>query len=122
LFDDGNEHMIKTEGAFYALEMAKSEPEYIRSVVVFYGAGGGDFSAAQAAFLGHFAENDPFEPRSSVDALEEMLRDAGRPVSFYHYPGTGHWFFESDRADAYDPVAGSLAWERTLAFLQKNMG
>ena len=35
---------------------------------------------------------------------------------------TGHWFFEPDRADAFDQAAADLAWERTLAFLQRNAG
>jgi carboxymethylenebutenolidase len=38
-------------------------------------------------------------------------------VTFYRYPGTGHWFCEPDRTDAYDPTAAELAWERTLTFL-----
>ena len=105
-------------GASYALELAAADPEHIRSVVIFYGTGGGDYSNSRAAYLGHFAENDPFEPRSSVDNLEESLRRAGRPVSFYQYPGTGHWFFEPDRTDAYNPAAADLAWERTLSFLR----
>lgn len=105
-------------GANLALDLAIAEPEQIRSVVLFYGTGGGDFSRSKAAYLGHFAENDPYEPRSGVDELEETLRQAGRPVTFYHYPGTSHWFVEPDRP-AYDPAAASLAWERTLAFLRQ---
>ena len=50
--------------------------------------------------------------------MGEAIRGAGRPVTFHHYPGTGHWFFESDRADAYHEEAAELAWERTLAFLK----
>ena len=105
-------------GASYALDLAAADPEHIRSVVIFYGTGGDDHSSSRAAYLGHFAENDPFEPQSSVDNLEESLRGAGRPVSFYQYPGTGHWFFEPDRTDAYNPAAAALAWERTLTFLR----
>jgi dienelactone hydrolase len=44
-----------------------------------------------------------------------------KPVTIYRYPGTGHWFFEPDRANAYDPSAASLAWERTMAFLRRDM-
>lgn len=106
-------------GAYYALDLAAADPEHIRSVVIFYGTGGDDFSNSRATYLGHFAENDPYEPRSNVDDLEEALRRAGRPVTFYHYPDTGHWFFEPDRTEAYNQSAATLAWERTLAFLNK---
>jgi carboxymethylenebutenolidase len=103
-------------GAYYALDLAAAHPEQIRSVVLFYGTGGGDWSSSRAAYLGHFAENDEFEPQSNVDELEKSLRRAGRPVTFYRYCGTGHWFFEPDRP-AYDQAAASLAWDRTLGFL-----
>lgn len=104
-------------GAFSALDLAAEDPIRIRAVVLFYETGGWDFSTSRAAFLGHFAENDPFEARSNVDELEEALKDAGRLVSFHHYPGTGHWFFEPDRPDAFDKAAADLAWERTVVYL-----
>jgi carboxymethylenebutenolidase len=107
-------------GANYALDLSVAVPEHIRSVVIFYGTGGDDFSNSRATYLGHFAENDEYEPQSSVDELEESLRQAGRPVTFYHYSGTGHWFFEPDRPQAYNQVAANLAWERTLAFLKRS--
>ncbi|MCC6166657.1 MAG: dienelactone hydrolase family protein [Caldilineaceae bacterium] len=107
-------------GAYYALKLAATAPEDIREVVLFYGTGGGDFGGSQAAFLGHFAENDEYEPQSGVDELETSIRQAGRPVTFYRYPGTGHWFFEPDRPDAFNPAAASLAWERTLTFLRRS--
>jgi len=105
-------------GAYYALDLSATYSEHIESVVLFYGTGPVDFRNARAAYLGHFAENDPYEPQANVDELAEALRAAGRPLTFYHYPGTGHWFFEPDRADAYHVAAASLAWARTLAFLK----
>lgn len=104
-------------GAYYALHLSDADPEHIRSVVIFYGTGHEDFSHSQAAYLGHFAENDEFEPPANVDALEAALRQAGRPVTIYRYPGAGHWFFEPDRS-AYNAAAANLAWERTLDFLK----
>lgn len=106
-------------GAYYALDLSAADPEHIHSVVLFYGSGPGDFSSSKAAYLGHFAEEDEYEPQSNVDELEEALRGAGRPVTLYHYPGTGHWFCEPDRTQAYNPAAASLAWERTLDFLKR---
>ena len=94
-----------------------TDPAHVRSVIVFYGTRRGDYRGSQAAYLGHFAATDPFEPQAEVERLEADLRRAGRPVSFHHYDGTGHWFFEPDRADAFDAAAANLAWDRTLAFL-----
>ncbi len=106
-------------GAYYALDLAAADPEHIHSVIIFYGTAGGDFSNSRAAYLGHFAKNDEFEPQSNVDDLKKSLQRAGCPVTFYHYSGTGHWFFEPDRLLAYNQAAASLAWDRTLAFLSR---
>jgi carboxymethylenebutenolidase len=107
-------------GAYYALDLAAADPERIRSVVLFYGTGGVDFSTSKAEYLGHFAENDEFEPQAGVDELEETLKLAGRPVTFYRYPATGHWFFEPDRTQAFNREAAGLAWNRTLEFLRRS--
>ena len=76
-------------GAYYALDLSAADPEHVRSVVIFYGTGAGDFSRSKAAYLGHFAERDEYEPRSNVDDLEEALRRAGRPVTFHVTPARG---------------------------------
>lgn len=106
-------------GAFYALDFSANGSETAHSVVLFYGAGPADFNKSKAAYLGHFAADDPYEPTSGVQELEADIKNAGRPVTFHTYPGTGHWFFEPDRTDAYNEAAANLAWERTLAFLKR---
>jgi carboxymethylenebutenolidase len=87
-------------------------------VVLFYGTGPANFTKSRAAYLGHFAEHDEFEPPANVDGLEQSLRSAGRPVTFHRYAGVGHWFFEPDVSQAYNQPAADLAWDRTLAFLR----
>ena len=109
-------------GGCYALNLSTRMPDTIRSVVLFYGTCGTfplDYGKSKADYLGHFAEKDPYEPPSNADGLEKSLRDAGRPVTFYNYPGADHWFFEPDRPAEYNPEAAKLAWERTLAFLKR---
>ncbi len=107
-------------GAYFALRMSQSQLEAVGKVILFYGTGPTDgYAHTNADYLGHFASDDPFEPQTSVDALETALREAGRSVTFHQYPNTGHWFFEPDRADAYQEAASQLAWERTLAFLNR---
>jgi carboxymethylenebutenolidase len=90
--------------------------------VVFYGTRGGDYSRARASYLGHFAETDPYASASGAKSLERALRKAGRAVTFHTYTGTGHWFFESDRKEAYDAGAARLAWKRTADFLKEALG
>ncbi len=105
-------------GAYYAVDVSLSDPEHVHSVVTFYGSGEGDFSKSQAAYLAHYADNDPYEEPIYAEKMEAALKQAGRPVTFYHYPGTTHWFFEPDRVKEYNKAAADLAWERTLAFLK----
>jgi carboxymethylenebutenolidase len=109
-------------GAHFALWLAADYPEDIRAVTVFYGSRSTDFAASRAAFLGHYAQNNGYESASGVHNLKKNLRAAGCPVTIYTYPGTGHWFFESDRPEVYDPVAAHLAWERSLEFFHQHLG
>jgi len=109
-------------GAYYGLGLSLDRPKDIRAVVVFYGTKGGDYTKAKAAYLGHFAETDDWVAASGVKTLEKALRKAGRPVTFHAYAKTGHWFFESDRTDAYHAAAAKLAWRRTTDFLRETLG
>ena len=75
----------------------------------------------KAAFLGHFAEQDEYESPELMRDLESRLQAAGKEATFHVHPGTGHWFFEDDRPDAYDAEAAGLAWQRTIAFLKDHL-
>jgi carboxymethylenebutenolidase len=57
-------------GAAWALELSTLRPQGVSAVVVFYGAYAPDFSNARAAYLGHFAEDDPWEPTEGVRETE----------------------------------------------------
>ena len=87
-------------GAYFALQLSADEQDRISAVVLFYGTGSADFKESNAAYLGHFAETDPYEPAEYVDDLENHLSSSGRKVTFYRYENAGHWFFESDRPEA----------------------
>ena len=104
-------------GGAYALDTSVTLAEEIAAVVTFYASySGPDYSRARAAYLCHFAEEDPFESAESVAEMEQALQAAGKQHTFYTYPGTRHWFFEENRPE-YDPEAARLAWERTIQFL-----
>jgi carboxymethylenebutenolidase len=107
-------------GAAHALLSGASDPTVAALVVCYGTAGTVDWSGSQAAVQGHFAENDPYEPPENVDDLERALRDAGRRVEVFRYPGTSHWFLEPDRPE-YDEAAATLAWGRIMAFLRERL-
>lgn len=106
-------------GAYYGLDLSNSAPERVHSVVIYYGSGAEEFGASRATYLGHFAADDPYEPAENVQALAQLLEEAGRPANLHVYPGTGHWFCEPGVTQAYDAAAAELAWERTVAFLRE---
>lgn len=108
-------------GAYFAINLSAEEPERINAVVIFYGTGSADFKKSNAAYLGHFAKTDPYEPEEYVDGLENELKSSGLEVTFYRYEDVGHWFFESDRPDAYNAETAQLAWDRSITFLKKNL-
>src|SRR5690606_2220089 len=108
-------------GGFWALRLSQARPDAVSAVVTVYSTGEADFRQARAAYLGHAAGRDDFEPAEAVQAREGAIRSAGREVAFHVCPGTGHWFAGPDRPDAYDADAAALVWERTLAFLKARL-
>jgi carboxymethylenebutenolidase len=107
-------------GAYWARWLAQEKPELIRAVTIFY-SNGWNIQPSNAAYLGHFAETDPYITQEGITELERGLKALNRPTTFYTYPGTGHWFMETDRRDAYNAQAAQLAWERTIAFLHEQL-
>jgi carboxymethylenebutenolidase len=108
-------------GAYWALHLSQVRPDDVSAVVTIYGTDDGDYRTARAAYMGHFAEDDDFEPLEAVRALEAKIRAAGREVTFHIYPGTGHWFVEPNRPGVYNAAAAERVWERTLDFLKAQL-
>ena len=108
-------------GASFALWLSARSPLEVSAVVAFYGTQNIDFADARCAYLGHFAEFDEFVSDDDVVEMKAHLHLVGREPIFHHYPATTHWFFEADREPAYSADAAELAWQRTLAFLDREV-
>jgi carboxymethylenebutenolidase len=107
-------------GAHWAL-WSPAQRDRVVATVVYYGTTGDSvLTEVSVSVLGHFAESDPYETDEWVAEFERLLRSAGRDVTLHRYPGTGHWFAEPSR-EAYQPDAADLAFERTVAFLRKEL-
>ena len=107
-------------GSAWALWLPVHRPEIVASVTYYGTLDGPSLTRARVPVLGHFAEEDEYEPDEGVVAFERSLRNAGRDVEIHRYPGTGHWFAEPSRG-AYDSGAADLAFERTVTFLRRHL-
>jgi carboxymethylenebutenolidase len=85
-----------------------------------------DFAKLKGPVLGHFGASDEFVSTDAANELESELRDAGADVTFHHYEGATHAFFNDierpERVGEYDPEAAALSWERTVGFLRNALG
>lgn len=67
----------------------------------------------------HFAELDK-RVNEGWPAYEEALKENGKVYEAFMYPGVNHGF-HNDTTPRYDEAAAQLAWERTIAFFEKNL-
>ena len=102
-------------GGHWAVWLSQHADLPIDAVILYYAARGGDFSRSQARYLAHFAETDPWVSTSARKGMERALSRFGRPHDSYDYPGTGHWFAESE-TKAFDEVAAAGALKRDLDY------
>ena len=111
-------------GGGLALVLAARRGAQVGAAVPFYGVfahGQPDLSAIKAPVLGHFGSDDASTPPEAIQRLEEALRAAGVEVTFHHYEGADHAFFNDTRPEVYAPEHAATAWARTLEFLRANL-
>jgi len=116
-------------GALALLALCKA-PE-IDAAVVWYGCPPLEYIDAnqiRAPLLAHWGTQDQFFPITSIDSLQEKLREAGVNFEFHRY--LAHHAFANETAvgpgripaTQYDPVWAQQAWDRTLRFFGRWLG
>lgn len=105
-------------GASWGLWVATRQPASVRAVVAYYGSQDIDFDDLAAPVLGHFAETDELVSEDEIVEMQARLLLSDKHVEVHTYPATTHWFAEAGVLSHYDPEATSLAWNRTLGFLE----
>ena len=107
-------------GAAWALIVAAAEGEQIGATVLFYGNEYADYEKITSKVMGHYSDNDEWEPNEYVEKTFAAFKSANVDATLHIYPGVAHWFMEEDRPE-YDSAAAQLAWTRTVEFLKKNL-
>jgi carboxymethylenebutenolidase len=98
-----------------------TEPNDLKAAVVFYGTAPteAELAAAHCPVLGIYGETDE-RITSKVPEVAAAMKKLKKSYEYKIYPGAAHAFF-NDTGERYNAIAAKDAWERTLAFLKKNL-
>ena len=98
-----------------------TEPNDLKAAVVFYGTAPTDEELAKihVPVLGIYGEKDT-RITSKVPEVDKKMKELKKTYEYKIYAGADHAFF-NDTGERYNAEAAKDAWERTLAFLKKNV-
>lgn len=99
-----------------------TEPNDLKAAVVFYGTAPTEAELAQAhaPVLGIYGGTDE-RITSKVPEVAATMKKYNKPYEYKIYDGAAHAFFNDTNTERYNAAASKDAWERTLAFLKKNV-
>ncbi len=108
-------------GGAMAGTLAIKVPE-LKASVAFYGRQpkAEDVPSIKAAVQLHYASLDE-RVNAGIAAYEEALKANHISYELYMYEGVNHAFHNDTSSSRYDEAAAKLAWERTIAFFEKNL-
>jgi len=109
-------------GGTYAFQLAIHDSR-IKAAVPFYGRSPQplDLLASLACPVLNFDGINDVNIVPNIPALESAMKQYGKEYTSVVYPDAGHAFFNDTNKRAYNPVAAKDAWEKSLAFLRKNL-
>ena len=93
------------------------------AAVPFYGTPKDEYAngwRAKAPILGHYAKNDGFVSIDRARRIAETVNANGGSFELHEYDA-GHAFMREADEAAYHAPSAQLAWERTIAFLNKHL-
>lgn len=67
----------------------------------------------------HTTVDDPWREQEGIDGVAQAVKAAGGEIEVFDYPGSGHLFADSSKADEYQPAEADLMMTRIKAFLDR---
>lgn len=80
-----------------------------------------DWSKTLGPILGHYAEHDRIVDLSRVRAAADAVNASGGKFELHVYDAK-HAFMRADDTAVFNADAATLAWERTVSFLHRQLG
>jgi carboxymethylenebutenolidase len=110
-------------GGGWSLNTALLFPDELDAAVIYYGQVTSDdeeLRPLDVPILGFFGGKDTGIPIDSVKAFEDALERLRKDYEIHIYPDADH-AFANPTGNAYDAEAAEDAWQKTLAFLGRNL-
>jgi carboxymethylenebutenolidase len=110
-------------GGGWSLQTALLFPDKIDAAVIYYGhlvTDKAKLAPLKMPILGFFGGQDKSIPVASVQEFEKALKDLGKNVEIHIYDDAGH-AFANPSGGSYNAKAAADSWQRTTAFLKKNL-
>ena len=105
--------------AFITATQAKN----LGAVIIYYGETPAPLDLVkniQAPVLANYGEKDQ-RINKGIPDTEAAMKKYNKVYDYKIYPGATHAFNDDTRPDRYNAQAAKEAWERTIAFLNKNL-
>jgi carboxymethylenebutenolidase len=109
-------------GGGESLKASLADPKDVSATVMYYGLPITDvdkLKTLRGPLLGIWAKRDGWITPDKVKAFDEALTKAGVPHEFHYYDADHA--FANPSGGSYNPEAAKDAWQKTLAFLAKNL-
>ncbi|HEY0512994.1 MAG TPA: dienelactone hydrolase family protein [Thermoanaerobaculia bacterium] len=110
-------------GGGWSLNTTLLMPDKIDATVIYYGRLETDpakLATIKHPVIGFFGADDKSIPVDSIRQFEAALKKQGTPVEIKIYEGAGHAFANPSGGN-YRPDAARDSWQRTTAFLARNL-
>lgn len=111
-------------GGTWSLNTALLFPKKLDAAVIYYGGGletnPNQLKELEMPILGIFGELDQNPSPEAVRQFEAALKEAGKSPEIYIYENANH-AFANPSGNRYNPEAAEDAWNKTIAFLEKNL-
>ncbi len=101
--------------------LAIAEPN-LKAGIAYYGQqpDAAEVGKIEAALLLHYAGLDD-RINQGIAAYEAALKAAGKKYELYVYPDVNHAFNNDTNEARYNKAAADLAWQRSIAFLKREL-
>ena len=109
-------------GGSESLKASLADPKDVDATIIYYGIPVTDvdkLKTLRGPVLGFWAKRDGWITPDKVKAFDEALTKAGVPHEFHYYEADHA--FANPSGGRYNGAAAKDAWQKTLAFLAKNL-